>query len=189
MRDENDFRIPKKIKDHFTMQFACEHGNIDVAIQLLEANKINLNELNGPNTYLGIAAKSGHITLVKLLRDHGAYIDDIDTFGKTALEYAVASGHMDLAKFLIEQGANVGVLEEQLSLNCLASRALKHVGYEAPFDLVKCGSACQIEYTSYLSPFSIIASGLVIPIIIRNYTNNLVSRIMNTNSDLDKKTR
>ena len=48
----------------------------------------------------------GNVGAAKLLIEHGAFINDDDKFGMTALHIAALRGHVDLVKLLIEKGAN-----------------------------------------------------------------------------------
>ncbi len=55
---------------------------------------------------LMLAAKKGHLDMVKLLLKHNANANLSNTSGKTALMFAVKYGHLDIVKFLIENGAD-----------------------------------------------------------------------------------
>ena len=53
------------------------------------------------------AAATDHIDCVRLLLDHGAKLDAIDSKGWTALMIATANGDSDLVHLLLERGASL----------------------------------------------------------------------------------
>lgn len=58
-------------------------------------------------TALHLAAREGHVTLVKLLVDSGAEIEARTMLGETALLLAASCGHKEVVQMLLELGANV----------------------------------------------------------------------------------
>jgi ankyrin repeat protein len=64
----------------------------------------------GGESLLHVAAKSGHVSMVKLLLDKGATINIQDESGNTALHYASANGKKDMVKLLLEKGADASVV-------------------------------------------------------------------------------
>ena len=60
------------------------------------------------NTYpIHTASKNGHVKMVKLLFEHGAFVNVIDKDLYTPLSFAVIQGHFDVVDTLLEHGANV----------------------------------------------------------------------------------
>mmetsp|Transcript_24651 Transcript_24651/g.31871 ORF Transcript_24651/g.31871 Transcript_24651/m.31871 type:complete len:462 (+) Transcript_24651:410-1795(+) len=55
---------------------------------------------------LMMAAKTGSLSIVKLLLKYGANVDLQDENGRTALIWAVQHGHFEVSKLLVETGAN-----------------------------------------------------------------------------------
>ena len=53
------------------------------------------------------AARNGYTDLVIKLLDMGAFIDEADNDGLTALDFATRNGHTDLVSWLLDQGAKV----------------------------------------------------------------------------------
>jgi serine/threonine-protein phosphatase 6 regulatory ankyrin repeat subunit B len=56
---------------------------------------------------LHLAAKEGHVVIVRLLLDNGFDIDVKDKHGSTPLELAVRGGHMTVIRLLLENGSNI----------------------------------------------------------------------------------
>ena len=61
---------------------------------------------NGGENLLHHAVKNGHLSMIKLLLERGASINQQDESGNTALHYAAANGKKDAVKYLLEQGAD-----------------------------------------------------------------------------------
>ena len=61
---------------------------------------------------LGLAAGGGHLDVVKELLDAGASVDMQDNFGNTALMRATWDGHLDVVRYLLEAGASVDLQNE-----------------------------------------------------------------------------
>lgn len=54
---------------------------------------------------LGRAAEKGDVPIVRALLESGAYVNEKNYFGKTALERAVRNSHAEVAQLLKEAGA------------------------------------------------------------------------------------
>lgn len=61
---------------------------------------------HGSDTAILFAARVGNLAAVKLLVAAGANVDDIDSWGISATEFAAHSGFTDLVEFLVDKGAN-----------------------------------------------------------------------------------
>ena len=60
-------------------------------------------------TPLLYAAQSGHVDIVKYLREKGADVNKTDKFGRTSLYYAIRYHRTDAATYLIREGADVNI--------------------------------------------------------------------------------
>lgn len=84
---------------------------IDTAIEQGIAPEDFVNQTGSYDvTALMLAAKNGHLAVVKQLLENGAKIylreDDFTGMGKTALMFAAENGHQEVEKVLLENGAN-----------------------------------------------------------------------------------
>ena len=66
---------------------------------------------------LYLAARKGHIEVLKLLLDKGADISVANADGWTPLNAAASSGHLEVVKLLLDQGADISVAKARLSLH------------------------------------------------------------------------
>jgi ankyrin repeat protein len=68
---------------------------------------------------LHVAAKSGHLSMLKLLIEKGANVNIQDESGNTALHYAAANGKKDAVKFLLEKSADPTIvnIKEQKAID------------------------------------------------------------------------
>jgi ankyrin repeat protein len=64
----------------------------------------------GGESLLHVAAKNGHLSMVKLLLERSANVNIQDESGNTALHYAASAGKKDIVKYLLEQGADASVV-------------------------------------------------------------------------------
>lgn len=101
-----------------TLGLACRMGNYN-AVKLLLQHNADVNpervadaelfdKFKG-STPLQVAAKYGHLDIVKLLVDSGAIIDagPSEVWAKNALQMAISDGNIEMAKLLLELGADV----------------------------------------------------------------------------------
>ena len=73
-------------------------------VQFLLDNKTPIGELA-----LIVAAREGHLAIVKLLVSKGADVNGQLPWGYTALMLAARDGYLDVVKYLLENGANVSI--------------------------------------------------------------------------------
>lgn len=64
----------------------------------------------GGESLLHLAAKSGHLSMLKLLLEKGADVNIQDESGNTALHYTAANGKKDIVKFLLEKSADTSIV-------------------------------------------------------------------------------
>lgn len=61
---------------------------------------------------LSLAASDGHTSLIELLLDKGAVLEDTDKEGLTALAWACVRGRLNAAQCLIDRGADVNTCDK-----------------------------------------------------------------------------
>jgi ankyrin repeat protein len=89
---------------------ACEKGEIAAVRKLLdEGVDVNWKDTLG-DTALIYASANGHVEIIKLLLDRGAFIDFIrNGVGGTALMNACFNGQVDCVRLLLEKGADMSI--------------------------------------------------------------------------------
>jgi ankyrin repeat protein len=100
--------------------FASINGFTEI-VKLLLVHKAT----KGYGDSLRAASKGGHVKIVERLLKNGAVIDDVDTNGHSALDYASAKGHDKVVKILIQNGAVVGTRAIELAKNNGHSKVVK----------------------------------------------------------------
>ena len=90
-----------------TFLSACERGRVTEVEHLLHA-PLNPDARDAQNDWMGIhlAARNGHLDIVRLLLEAGADKDAARQNGSTALHTAAWNGHLDVVRFLLEAGAD-----------------------------------------------------------------------------------
>ena len=90
------------------------HGRVEVMKWLLKARaSIDAADAKG-GTALMFAAAAGNARLVRLLIEHGAKVDTVDTTGLSAMELALRGDHEDAAERPAEEGEDVHVARSDL---------------------------------------------------------------------------
>ncbi len=88
----------------------AESVKIMILNKLLQHPKIDVNIIDSSgNTPLIFAASSGNLTMVSLLINRGASIQNSTMNGTTPLHAACQEGHYKIVQFLIDLGAQVNV--------------------------------------------------------------------------------
>lgn len=89
---------------------AIKLGDLNEVQQLIDGDKEILNTTTSFGTWLHVAAKQGHLEVVKYLIDEGIDIDKKGgTFDASALNLAAGAGHVKIVKHLIECGAELDI--------------------------------------------------------------------------------
>jgi len=90
----------------YTAAAVCYLPGVEEAL-LNGANLDAAQELHGGDTALHVAARLGHLAVVKVLLDAGATIDVRDCFGRTPLHDAGKHYKLQVARELIRRGADI----------------------------------------------------------------------------------
>ncbi len=88
------------------LQYAALNGNASVA-EFLLAQGVSANGNAAANRPLYLAAKEGHLRIVKMLVEHGAKVDGNDPTALNAIVLAAGAGHKSVVSYLLEHGADV----------------------------------------------------------------------------------
>ena len=87
------------------VSIAVERGDLEL-VSLFIKNGANPDSPQSYQGLLHIATATGQAEIAKLLLNHGANINRLDRFGRTALHWAAITGHRDLLSLLVEHGAD-----------------------------------------------------------------------------------
>ena len=96
------------------LMWAAHNGRIKV-VEYFISKKDYIPDIDwfdpryGPNSAIMLAAYSGHLNILKFLRDHVHfnYKDYLGSRDAHALLWASEQGHLDIVKFLFDQGTNI----------------------------------------------------------------------------------
>ncbi|PDY46389.1 ankyrin repeat domain-containing protein [Bacillus pseudomycoides] len=89
---------------------AIKLGDTHEVKRLIGNEKEILNTMTSFGTWLHVAAKKGHLEIVKYLIEKGIDIDARGgTFDASALNVAAGAGQLEIVKYLIEVGAELDV--------------------------------------------------------------------------------
>ncbi|WP_410983086.1 ankyrin repeat domain-containing protein [Bacillus cereus] len=89
---------------------AIKLGDIHEVKRLIGNNIESLNTMTPFGTWLHVAAKKGHLEIVKYLIEKGIDIDARGgTFDASVLNVAAGAGQLEIVKYLIEVGAELDV--------------------------------------------------------------------------------
>ena len=93
---------------------AAKYGHEKLAGMLLQHRDLDLNKTDAAgNTPVMVAARNGHLEVVKLLLYYGAEFDAINDDGDTPLILATRNNHTDIARLLLDQGAEVNKTDDE----------------------------------------------------------------------------
>ncbi|KAJ5826584.1 ankyrin [Penicillium robsamsonii] len=94
------------IRQMTALHLAAYFGIKEAATQVLESQGCwDIRDSDG-RTPLSWAAENGHLAIVELLLENGAYLRSRDNFGRTPLSRAAANGHENIIKLLLERRTN-----------------------------------------------------------------------------------
>ena len=101
---------PKTIENrvyYAALHWAAYYGSEKISRLLLDW--IHIRRGDRKMTVLHVAAMCGQAGIAKLFLDHGAEVNALDTYGKTALQFALENGHYETAALLWSNGAVAGL--------------------------------------------------------------------------------
>ena len=145
-----DVNRPRAAGNKTALYIACEKGYADIAKFLLgkkaDASICDTEKAISSTRYspLTVAAKNGHLAVVKVLLSSGIDIEARDDGNRTALYAAAAGNKPDVVRFLCESNAKVNILARHNSWSPLS--AAIHEGYvEVVKTLLKYGKGIDLE--------------------------------------------
>ncbi|RJR31412.1 hypothetical protein C4569_02195 [Candidatus Parcubacteria bacterium] len=107
-------------------------------IDLLIDNNANLDVIEGNDTLLSAAVKTGNEEVVSRLLNAGARIDMTDPYGQTALHVASEFGHLPIVNLLIENDANLDATDSNGITPLMAAVSRKNTAIASA--LIKAGA-------------------------------------------------
>ncbi|VVC36072.1 Hypothetical protein CINCED_3A025137 [Cinara cedri] len=89
---------------------AARSGNLEKVLHLLESSGVDVNtaNANGLNA-LHLAAKDGHVDIVKCLLKKGCSVNSVTKKGNSALHIASLAGQEAIVKVLVENNASINI--------------------------------------------------------------------------------
>jgi ankyrin repeat protein len=109
--DARPLNVLKAAGGRFGLREAVLSGDVELARQLCDCDdRINVSgdaRFWFHDTFLMVAARWGHVDMVRFLLDRGADIEGTDDLGATALMRAADAGHAEIVRMLLDRGANV----------------------------------------------------------------------------------
>ncbi|WP_425495272.1 ankyrin repeat domain-containing protein [Paenibacillus tengchongensis] len=89
---------------------AIKDDDIQEVKRLIGYDKEILNTMTAFGTWLHVAAKKGHLDIVKFLLEKGIDINKKGgTFDGSALNLAAGEGHLEIVQYLLDHGAEIDV--------------------------------------------------------------------------------
>lgn len=101
---------------YLPINYACKFGNYQILEYILSQNKspylINQQDVEGLFP-LHVIARSGHFSLIKLLIEYGAQVNQIDGLNKwTPLFYSALEGNVKTTQELVKFGAKLDMVDD-----------------------------------------------------------------------------
>uniref|UniRef100_A0A182YEY5 ANK_REP_REGION domain-containing protein n=1 Tax=Anopheles stephensi TaxID=30069 RepID=A0A182YEY5_ANOST len=112
------------------IHWAALSGREPLVKSILEHHPEQLNaEDDSKYTPLILATLGGHLPVVTLLTLRGATLDNRNSLGHSALQYACSKGFVPIARYLVELGANVNILDglKETPLHRAATRGMEEL--------------------------------------------------------------
>lgn len=87
------------------LRTAAEYGQVEIVMNLLEAQKLDVNAADGDTglTALHHAAKTDQLAVAQVLLDRGADLSRLDNRRRTALHHSVVSGETECLQFFLQK--------------------------------------------------------------------------------------
>ncbi|KAI0432894.1 hypothetical protein F5Y09DRAFT_120480 [Xylaria sp. FL1042] len=105
---------PVSETDHIPLNLACEHGSIEIVEILLQHGARILADAEGLYPQHLVARSGQTPRLLRLLKQHGADLDQIDKlYGWTPLVHAASEGNVPCLQELLSAGVNSNILDEK----------------------------------------------------------------------------
>ncbi|ETS78763.1 Ankyrin repeat protein nuc-2 [Pestalotiopsis fici W106-1] len=105
---------PQSETDHVPLNLACEHGSLAIVELLLRNGAKILPDAEGLYPQHLVARSGQTPQLLRLLKDFGADLDQIDKlYGWTPLVHAASEGNVPCLRELLTVGANPNILDEK----------------------------------------------------------------------------
>src|SRR5690606_9371488 len=107
--------------------YAVMQGQVDAVRELLEHKaSVDAPLTAEKQTALQLAVAAGNSVMARMLLDHKANPNAVDSSGRSALHYAAYFGRQDMAGMLLQAGANTAQTDSwELTPNQLAQRSGK----------------------------------------------------------------
>ena len=122
------------------LDLAAWKGNLKVVQYLLSLKGVNFDKFNGSSA-VGLAAKGGHVNVLKYLIKKGADVNSWLYCGRTSLQLAAEYGHFEIIKYLLlaKGGAmfKYKLIEEKDNMARIAIRTAKHHGHYGMVKMLK----------------------------------------------------
>ncbi|KAI1820968.1 hypothetical protein F4861DRAFT_30613 [Xylaria intraflava] len=105
---------PVSETDHIPLNLACEHGSIEIVEILLQHGARILPDAEGLYPQHLVARSGQTPQLLRLLKQYGADLDQIDKlYGWTPLVHAASEGNVPCLQELLSAGVNPNILDEK----------------------------------------------------------------------------
>jgi ankyrin repeat protein len=106
----------KLLKSHckFILHATIQLKRTDVMMLYLVENSESTNEQDENGQFpLDLALNAGRFDCAKILCDHQADINRLDSRGRTFVSKAIEAGNIEACEFLVQNGANISYVNEE----------------------------------------------------------------------------
>lgn len=105
---------PASDSDHIPLNLACEHGSVEIVELLLQHGARILPDAEGLYPQHLVARSGQTPKLLRLLKQYGADLDQIDKlYGWTPLVHAASEGNVPCLQELLSVGADPNIVDEK----------------------------------------------------------------------------